>query len=402
MNKIFTSSIIVILGLMLIFYPIPLEAEQVHRVKDGESIYTIAGDYGVRVEEVISLNNLRFPEKIYQKQVLIIPDNNWPGVYRVQPGETLNYISQQLRIPVNILSDYNNLEPGDYLQVYQVLNIPYRFIYPRNYVIRRGDTLYTIARDFNLSATEIAYFNNLDIDSVLLIGTNLKIPKLPPQESRPDQNRPDYRNQFPETFYLRGSTGEYKIVLTFDDGPDELYTPAVLDVLGEYDIQATFFLIGERAEKHPQIMKRIAEEGHLIGNHTWSHIDMTKASDQTLQEEITKTEALINSELNTTNTAYLRPPYGAVSESVLEKARDMGYRVIQWSVDSRDWLDRDVDKILINTLPAVRKDSIILFHSAGGKNHNLSNTVKVLPELIQTLRMEGYSFVNLDEILALN
>ncbi len=386
-----------ILALILLF-SLHGWAAQVHRVKPDESIYTIARQYGVTANEVIAKNNLRSPDDIFIKEVLIIPDRNSPGIYRVQTGDTLYKISQKLGIPLKTLASINGLSSKGQLYVRQVLYIPYRYRFPQTYTVKPGDTLYNISSHFGLTVDEIVLFNNINKGNNLEVGQTLKIPALPPRQ--PDQKKsPQYTSLFPDTFYLNGSTGSYKIALTFDDGPDKIYTPRVLDVLDRYNVPATFFLMGNRVEKYPEVVKQIEEEGHLIANHTWSHANLTKISEDKLAEELLTTEAAVE---NITNqkTSLSRPPEGAVSEDVIKQLKELNYRVIFWSVDSRDWLSRNVDQILINTLPNIRKDSIILFHSAGGKDHDLSATVEVLPELIETLRMRGFTFVNLDELLS--
>ncbi len=322
-----TLRYLVVVSFVLIFLVSGItSAETVHRVENGETLFSIALAYGVNMEEIISINPLHTPDKIYVKQVLIIPDV-------IMPDESIpDTSSPSESVPDEIMPDQSI-----------------------------------------------------------------------PEESIPEEkkiyNGPDYHKEFSDIFHLQGKTDDYKVVLTFDDGPDNEYTPAILDVLKDYDVPATFFLVGNRMDKYNEVVTRIIDEGHLIGNHTWSHTNLTKISIKDVEEEIAKTDNLIN-KFAPTEQSLIRAPYGAISEEILLKAREMNYEMIHWSVDSQDWLVQDVDQILINTLTNIKKGSIILFHSAGGKNEKLANTVKVLPELIDTLRMEGYSFVNLDEFLA--
>lgn len=370
----------------------------VHRVKPGDNIYNIARRYGVSAREIISKNNLQNPETIFVKEVLIIPDRDKPYIYRVQKGDTLYKISQKLKIPMEILSASNFLGKGNDLYINQPIYIPYRYRYPKYYTIKTGDTLFKIASNFGIKLEEILILNDLKISTTINAGQILKIPVTDPPKSV--YRGPQYTKLFPDTFFLKGKTYNNKVALTFDDGPDSIYTPQILNVLREYGVPATFFVMGNRAEKYPGIVKQITDEGHLIGNHTWSHVNLTKVSDTRFREETLSAEKIIE-KITSLKTAYLRPPEGAVSEDVVSKLKNMNYKVIFWSVDSRDWLNRNVDQILINTLPNIRKDSIILFHSAGGKGHDLSATVKVLPEIIETLKMRGYTFVKLDELLGI-
>lgn len=203
---------------------------------------------------------------------------------------------------------------------------------------------------------------------------------------------------FPGTFYLRGNGNTTKIALTFDDGPNPTYTPKVLDVLKNHNVPATFFVMGSRAERNPDIIRRIISEGHTLANHTWTHPDLRKLSKEQIISEIQRTEEVLF-RITGRRTALVRPPYGGVSRDVIENLRDMNYKIINWDVDSVDWSSQDVDQILINTLPSVRDESILLFHDGGGDGHSRKGTVDVLPELIFTLRMNGYEFVTVNELL---
>ncbi len=231
---------------------------------------------------------------------------------------------------------------------------------------------------------------------------DLGIPDVTPTPAPPlDQPRQpsisQLVNMFSGRFFLKGPAHDNRIAITFDDGPDEVYTPQVLDVLKEYNVPATFFLIGQEVDKHPQVTGRIAAEGHLIGSHSWSHPDFRRLTGHDITVEMKRTrDALVKA---TGLRPYLmRPPYGAVNTEVLNQLVGLDYYVVNWSVDSVDWRDQEVDPILVNTLKDVREGAIMLFHSAGGGSCRQA-TVDALPELIETLRMQGYTFVTVDELL---
>ncbi|MFW6036119.1 MAG: polysaccharide deacetylase family protein [Halothermotrichaceae bacterium] len=382
--------------IIIIFLSSTVNARKVHRVLPEENIYTISNNYGITMEEIISLNNLNNPDNIYNSQVLIIPDKDKPWTYRVKAGDSLYSISEKLRIPVDVLAEVNKLNKSE-LYVRQVLYIPYRFRYPQKYTVKSGDTLYKLSQKFKISINEITIINQINENINLEPGQTLQIHVLPEQKNNDNRN-PQYTSKFPDTFFNKGNTNKKQIAITFDDGPDNIYTPQILDILKEYNVPATFFLMGSRAEKYPELVKRITKEGHLLANHSWSHADLSKINNQKLDQEVRRTENTIE-EITGEQTALIRTPYGAYSSQLIQKLRNENYKVIHWSIDSRDWLDQDVDQILINTLPNVNNDAIILFHSAGGKNHSLSATVEVLPELINTLRMTGYEFVSLDILI---
>jgi peptidoglycan-N-acetylglucosamine deacetylase len=390
------KQILILLLIILLSISFNIQAEKVHRVATGESLYQIACNYGITVNEIINKNNLRNPNTIYNKEVIIIPDTEKAEIYRVQQGDTLFKISKSLGVPMGVLSTVNHIENQENLSIRQPLYIPYRYRYPIEYTVKKGDTIYSISQQFYVAVEEILLLNRLNND-IIDTGMVLKIPVVPAWNP-PDYNEPDYVKLFPDTFFLKGKTNSYNICLTFDDGPDALYTPQILDILRKYNVPATFFLIGNKIIQYPEVVKRIIAEGHIIANHTWSHPDLTKITKEELIAETKLTEDILK-DITALRTALIRPPEGAVSENVINSLQELSYKVIFWSVDSRDWLDRDIDQILINTLPDINKDSIILFHSAGGKGQSLDATLKSLPELIETLKLREYNFVNLDELL---
>ncbi len=350
-KKFFAGVLIVVI--LLLFIPSLAQAAQVHRVAPGESLHAIARDWGIDVEEILGKNTLKNPHRLFPGQVLIIPRHG-KDIYIVKPGDTLFGISSRLGIPINKLAQENNLKDWNLINVGQALNLP-------------------------------------------SVKSSPGVPS--PQPKTPFEHTvSQLARMFPETFYLKGNSNTSKVALTFDDGPDSKYTPQILDILKEHQVPATFFLIGKRAEKHPGVVKRILEQGHVIGNHSWSHPDLRRVPGERVIEEILKTENTLEG-ITGLKTALIRPPYGAVSKGVLEIMKDLDYKVINWSVDSVDWRDREVNQILINTLPDVSDEAILLFHSAGGEGQSMAATVKTLPELIKTLRFMGYSFVTVDELL---
>jgi len=222
------------------------------------------------------------------------------------------------------------------------------------------------------------------------------------QEPKPSPEPPqlsisELRRIFSDRFFLMGPSQQAKVALTFDDGPDSTYTPQVLDILKEYHVPATFFLIGSEVDKYPRVTRQIAAEGHVIGSHTWSHPDLRQLARPTLALQMIRTREAIE-ETTGLRPRLMRPPYGAVDMEALERLIGLDYYIINWSVDSVDWRDREVDSILVNTLTDVRPGAIILLHSAGGGECR-GATVDVLPELIEVLHSQGYTFVTVDELL---
>lgn len=204
---------------------------------------------------------------------------------------------------------------------------------------------------------------------------------------------------YPDLFFLQALDGERRVALTFDDGPGPL-TPLILDVLKEHQVQATFFILGERAKTYPEVVKRMIREGHVLGNHTWSHPDLTHLSFlEMVKEELEPTSSLIR-DITARYPLLLRPPYGALNdEAILFLGRE-GWRVINWSLDTFDWDKEQSSKeeILEKVMAYHHEGAIILMHDGGGDN----NTLEVLPLLIGYLRKEGYSFDTVDRLLNLD
>ncbi|MEJ6951325.1 LysM peptidoglycan-binding domain-containing protein [Natronospora cellulosivora (SeqCode)] len=376
--------------LTLFIFSQSLMAMQVHRVIEGETLYSIARDHGVLVNELLHTNRYMQSENVFPEQVLIIPSET---VYYVRPGDDLFQISEKVGLSIedllilNEISNPDRIYPGQILKIIEdnfVLNTTVT-----HYKVQPGDTLYSISMRLGASINTLIHLNSVEDVKNLEVGQVLIVP---------EYTFTEMRELYPEHFFIKGRTNSRKVALTFDDGPDEIYTPGVLDVLEEFDVPGTFFYMGRRAEMLPEVVERTVEENHIIANHSWSHPALSNISDLRIYDEVMDTENIL-AEITGLRTALIRPPYGMVSQRVLEQLKEMDYRTINWDVDSIDWRDRNVDQILINTIPDIREDSIILFHTAGGVNQSLSATVEVLPELIHTLQVHGFEFVTVDEIL---
>ncbi|MGI6484840.1 MAG: polysaccharide deacetylase family protein [Tepidanaerobacteraceae bacterium] len=213
----------------------------------------------------------------------------------------------------------------------------------------------------------------------------------------------DLISKYPGLFIASGEDKDEKIVaLTFDDGPDDTYTPPILDVLKAKGVRATFFIIGKRAEGYSEVMQRIVDESHLLGNHSWSHPDIMKLPLDKMKEEVLKTDEKLKSYYKDTKCykKLFRSPYGSIDPKRVEFLGDLGYKIISWNVDSLDWKGLSAEEVKTNVLENVTNNSIILQHSAGGQGEDLSGTVEALPEIIDVLKKEGYKFVTVDELLS--
>lgn len=215
-------------------------------------------------------------------------------------------------------------------------------------------------------------------------------------------------NSYPKAIYVsmdmkqavfsKGTREQKVVALSFDDGPHPKYTIEILDILKEYDIKATFFVLGIHAEKYPKIIKRQVEEGHEIGNHSYSHIDMRRATKKQILEEFKKTQEIIYSVANIRPKVF-RPPYGNYNKEVIEIVSSDDIPIVLWTFyqDSKDWSNPGVDSIIETTLSKVQNGDIILFHDYVYKNE--SHTVEALKTIIPRLIEEGYKFVTISELL---
>lgn len=207
-------------------------------------------------------------------------------------------------------------------------------------------------------------------------------------------------NVFGQVFF-ESQTNKKIVALTFDDGPYSPYTEQILDVLKEYHVPATFFVVGQNVEKYPELVQRIVDEGHQLGNHTYHHVDLLKSDRKTIEEEIDHTNRVIKAATGTV-PHLVRPPHGFRDPVVMEIMATRGLKVVEWSIMSRDWTNPGVDVIVDRTLAKVKNGSIILLHDGDGiaSKDSRVQSVEATRRIIQTLTAQGYQFVTVDEILA--
>ncbi len=188
-------------------------------------------------------------------------------------------------------------------------------------------------------------------------------------------------------------TGDYdvsrKVALTFDDGPHPSYTAELLDGLKERGVRASFFVLGEHAQLHPDIVRRMQEEGHLIGNHTYSHMQLKDCNWEEYRKELIKTSDTIR-EITGAEVVYVRPPYGCWDSAFEE---ELNMFPVLWNVDSRDWCSQNTDEIVGRVLHDTEEGDIILMHDY------YDTSVEAALQVVDELKEEGYSFVTVEEIL---
>jgi len=203
------------------------------------------------------------------------------------------------------------------------------------------------------------------------------------------------KNEIEEPVH-RINTQKKIVALTFDDGPDPVYTPLILETLHKNGVPATFFVLGSQANKYPSIIRWMQKAGHEIGNHGYEHHDLNKLTEQQVYDEIKRTEETIR-KIAGVFTQYYRPPGGVITHDVQNAVQTTGYDLIYWSVDPRDWSLKRTAAVIVNSVKqSVTPGDIILFHDGG---LNQKQTLKALQQLISELRSQGYKFVTISQLL---
>lgn len=191
---------------------------------------------------------------------------------------------------------------------------------------------------------------------------------------------------------------EKKVVaLTFDDGPQATHTEKVLNLLDQYDAKGTFFIVGQQAEKYPQIVRRMYETGHEIANHTYTH--PYSKSVPKVMKEVKKTNETLYS-ITGFWPQLFRPVEGYYTEELVTEVAREGYKLVMWSwhLDTEDWKNPGVDRIVDTVLTGVEQGDVVLFHDGGG---NREQTVQALEKILPELKKQGYRFVTISEMLRL-
>ena len=201
--------------------------------------------------------------------------------------------------------------------------------------------------------------------------------------------------------YTAFSVDQKFIALTFDDGPSQLYTPKVLEILKEHDIKATFFVIGRQAQAFPEIVRNVKAAGHEIENHSWNHLFLLSAlSPRKIEKEICATQDIV---FNITGEypAFFRPPFGWTSDQLTIFCQRLSLPVIDGSIQPGDTAKPGKANIVSIILRSAEPGAIIILHDGGGFRFykNRSETLEALPEVIQGLKDRGYIFVTIKELV---
>ena len=182
---------------------------------------------------------------------------------------------------------------------------------------------------------------------------------------------------------------EKKIAITFDDGPHPVYTEKLLDGLKERNVKATFFVLGEKAKQHPEIIERMQKEGHIIGNHTYTHIQLRSMNREKFRDELIMTNQVISG-ITGQEVQYVRPPYGTWDKKLEE---ELNMFPVLWNVDPNDWCTGNADRVTKRIVDKTRENSIILLHDC------YQSSVDAALSSIDILEERGFQFVTVEEIL---
>lgn len=221
----------------------------------------------------------------------------------------------------------------------------------------------------------------------------------------------DPQNQIWGTTVTSGPADQKVVALTFDDGPNPPYTDAILDELHARDVKATFFVVGRAAKAHPGELRRMAQEGHAIGNHTWDHPHLLMQTTRQIREELARTDEAIFRATGQ-RPRLMRPPFGARDFAVLSAARRDGYSVVMWSVPlPNDWEQPGDATIAARVLKNVKDGSIIVLHDGNrgllctaksAQACDRSQDVGATRMIVTELRAQGFRFVTIPELMALH
>ncbi len=195
--------------------------------------------------------------------------------------------------------------------------------------------------------------------------------------------------------YRSVATSKKQIALTFDDGPHPTLTPRILNILAQYNIPATFFMVGKNVRNYPEAARAVIEAGHEVGNHTFSHPHISNLGEKAIFDEIGRCEDALE-ELCEYRPHLLRTPQGALTPSLEKCLKEDDYILILWSLDTRDWEHKSTAHLVKTVLENVQAGDIILMHDFIGHN---SKTPEALEKIIPALLAEGYEFVTVSALL---
>ncbi|WP_262682847.1 polysaccharide deacetylase family protein [Paenibacillus baimaensis] len=196
-----------------------------------------------------------------------------------------------------------------------------------------------------------------------------------------------------DSVYINGPDRN-RVALTFDDGPDNVNTPVIIDSLKKYGVKGSFFFVGEMAKIYPGVVRHAFDNGNLVLNHSYKHDNLTQKTNHQIQADLNQTDKIIEDIIGK-KPALMRSPYGDTDEKVVAAATETGHKIVLWSIDTLDWSQRESDNIVHNVIDNIRNGDIILMHSTSRTNE----TAKAVPIMIEELQKRNYDIVDLETLL---
>lgn len=187
-------------------------------------------------------------------------------------------------------------------------------------------------------------------------------------------------------------TDEKKIAISFDAAWGDSYTKGILDILDEYNVKTTFFLVGFWVDRYPHLVKEMKDRGHEVQNHSSTHPHMSKLSKEQIANELNKTGKKIY-DITGVRPSLFRPPFGDYNNTLINTAKDCGYYTIQWSVDSLDWKELGVEPVVDRVTRNIKNGSIVLFHN------NAKYVLQYLPRVLKKVQEDGYTVVPISQLI---
>lgn len=377
-----------------------------YTVRVGDTLFSIAARHGTTVAALTTANNIANANVIRVGQVLRLPGVSQPPVgttpppsatrYTVRSGDTLFSIAARHGTTVSALVAANDLANPNAISVGQVLRIPGGSTPPAppppatgtTYTVRPGDTLFGIAQRHGTTVSALVAANDLSNANVIRVGQVLVI-------------RPGATSGAAQVIAKINTTRKVA-VLTFDAGADRGHATRILDTLRRNDIASSWGMTGRWAEANPDLVRRIANEGHHFINHTYDHSSFTGLSTNRPAltraqrwDQLDRTEQIIRELTGQSTLPYFRPPYGDYNASVNADVGARGYRYnVMWTVDSQGWRGLSASAIAERSLRLREPGAVYIFHVGAS-----SQDAAALQRIIDGLRADGYTFATLADHL---
>jgi peptidoglycan/xylan/chitin deacetylase (PgdA/CDA1 family) len=202
-----------------------------------------------------------------------------------------------------------------------------------------------------------------------------------------------FPQKYPNDVFVNGPNKKM-VALTFDDGPDPITTPKIIAALNQENVKGTFFFIGAKVQKYPEIVKSAYNNGNVIASHSFYHHLLPKKTVKEIHQDLEKTSATIHQVIGK-SPALLRPPFGETNDKLVKVAKKDHYKIILWSIDTLDWYQREQSNIQRNVYDNVRNGDIILMHT---EDYTLE-TAKAIPTIIKELKRRGFQIVDVATLL---